>query len=86
MDGQWSGGRELDDRLPITVLGPSLHWNVTNEKLVQMKCALVQQKSGWEYLHGCGMDQQYLPGLSSEKKMAELKKMAEGSIEKLLKN
>jgi hypothetical protein len=52
----------------------------TNER------TLVQQKSGWENLHGCGTDQEYLPGLSSEKKMAELKKMAEGLIEPFLKN
>jgi hypothetical protein len=46
-----------------------------------MKCALFQQKIGWENLHGCGTDQQYLPGLSSVKKMVLLKKMAEGLIE-----
>jgi hypothetical protein len=84
MDRQWSDGKEPDDRIPITVLGPSLHWNVTKEKLVQMKCELVQQKSGWKNLHGCGTDQQYLPGLLSEKKMTELKKMAEGLIELFL--
>jgi hypothetical protein len=86
MDGQLSDGIEPDDRLPITVLGLSLHWNVTKEKLLQIKCALVQQKSGWENLHSCGTDQLYLPGLSSEKKMTKLKKMAEGLIEPFLKN
>ncbi len=81
MDEQWSDGKQPDDRLPNTVLGPSLHRNVTKEKLVQMKCALVQQKIGWENLHSCGTDGQHLPGLSSEKKMTGLKKMSEGLID-----
>ncbi len=85
MDGQWSNGKEPDDRLLMAVLGPSLHWNVTRKKLGEMKSALVQQKSGWENRHGCGTDQQYLPGLSGVKKMAQLKKMAERLIEPFLK-
>ncbi len=29
MDGEWSDGKEKDERLSMTIVAPSIHWNFT---------------------------------------------------------
>jgi hypothetical protein len=57
LDGEWSDGKEKDERLAMTVIAPSLHWNFTKRHLVEMKNALVNLKdTWWENLQGCGSE------------------------------
>jgi hypothetical protein len=61
MDGDLSDGKEKDRMLPMIVLAPSLHWNFTEQHLLEMKSALVRLKDAcWSNLQGCVSERQYL--------------------------
>jgi hypothetical protein len=89
MDGEWSDGKEKDERLPMTVLAPSLHWNFTEQHLLEMKSAMVSLKDAcWSNLQGCVSEKQYLPELSpgTTKPMTQLRRKAEELIDPFVKH
>ena len=80
MDGEWSDGKEKDERLSMTVVAPSIHWNFTEQHLLKMKSGLVSLTDArWSNLQGCRSERQYLPELSTgtTKQMTDLRKKAE---------
>jgi hypothetical protein len=57
MDGEWSDGKEKDERLSMTVVAPSIHWNFTEQHLLQMKSGLVSLTDAqWSNLQGCRLE------------------------------
>jgi hypothetical protein len=88
MDGEWSDGKEKDERLPMTVVAPSIHWNFTEQHLLKMKSGLVSLTDArWSNLQGCRLEQQYLPELSTgtTKQMTDLRKKVEELINPFVK-
>ncbi len=60
MDGEWSDGKEMDERLSMTVVAPSIHWNFTEQHLLEMKSGLVRLTDArWSNLQGYRLEQQY---------------------------
>jgi hypothetical protein len=92
MDGEWLDGKERDEtdkRLPMTVIAPSLHWNFTEQHLLEMKSALVSLKDAcWLNLQGCMSEQQCLPELlnGTTKPMTQLRKKTDELINLFVEN
>ncbi len=89
MDGEWSDGEEKDERLSMTVVAPSIHWNFTEQHLLKMKSGLVSLTDArWSNLQGCRLEGQYLPELltGTTKQMTDLRKKAEELIDPFVKN
>jgi hypothetical protein len=89
MDGEWSDGKEKDERLSVTAVAPSIHWNFTEQHLLEMKSGLVSLTDAqWSNLQGCRLEQQYLLELltGSTKEMTNLRKKAEELIVPFVKN
>ncbi len=81
--------KEKDERLPMTVLAPSLHWNFMEQHLLEMKSALVSLKDKcWLNLQLCMSEQQYLPELltGTTKPMPQLRKKEKKLINPFVKN
>ncbi len=77
IDGEWSDGKEKDERLSMTVVAPSINWNFTEQHLLEMKSGLVSLTDArWSNLQGCRLERQYLPELSTgtTKQMTDLRK------------
>jgi hypothetical protein len=89
MDGEWSDGKEKDERLSVTFVAPSIHWNFTEQHLLEMKIGLVSLTDArWSNLQGCRSEQQYLQELltGTTKQMMDLRKKAEELIDPFVKN
>ena len=57
IDGGWSDGKEKDERLSMTVVAPSIHWNFTEQHLLKMKSGLVSLTDArWSNLQGCRLE------------------------------
>jgi hypothetical protein len=87
VDGEWSDGKEKDERLSMTVVAPSM--NFTERHLLEMKSGLVSLTNArWSNLQGCRWERQYLPELltGTTKQMTDLRKKAEELINPFVKN
>ena len=69
----WANGDEKDEQEPLLVVFPSIHSNLTNAIIENVKEALGKVVSGWEPLGHCGNKRQYLKDLSTNKNMTHLK-------------
>jgi hypothetical protein len=88
MDGEWSDRKEKEERLSMTVVAPSIHWNFTEQHLLKMKSGLVSLTDArWSNLQGCRLERQYLPELATRttKQMTDLRKKAEELIDPFVK-
>jgi hypothetical protein len=71
----------------MVVIQPNRNWGVRKERLMEVKEELVKLgTTQWHNLNKCGTERQYLPGLCTNTKMAQLKTKVEELIEPCVKN
>jgi len=83
---QGANGDEKDEQEPLLVVFPSIHSNLTNAIIENVKEALGKVVSGWEPLGHCGNKRQYLKDLSTNKNMTHLKHQVEAILHPVVKS
>jgi hypothetical protein len=86
MNRLWSDGTEIVGGVPMTVVAPSVPWNLSKEMFQDMKRELIYLKTGWRNLQGCSNNRKYQPGLSKQKNLMHMREMADNSIRQFVRN
>ena len=82
----WAYGGDKDKHEPLMMVLPSIHCNLTDAIICNVKLSLQNIVSGWEPLGHCGSSRQYLKELLTNKNMTHIKKQVEAIIHPVVKS